>query len=429
VRLCIAGAAPDTGNLGVSALCIATVEALRRRAPDAEIFVLDHGRGERPDPLLTAAACGRGGGVYRVGAYSTRRVWRPESLARVSLGARMGIGAGAARAIRTADAVLDISGGDSFAELYGPARLRAVMRIKKIALACGRPLVLLPQTYGPFGKVAAREGAAEVLSRASLAFARDEASLGVVRRVLGKRFDPARHCGAADVAFTLRAERPPFCDSVAWWTGQGLARVAVNVSGLLLNRPAAAARFGMSCDYGALMRGLVGRLSERGAAVLLVPHVVTRAGHEEDDATACRSVIRGLPAALRSRVRVMSPLADPRQVKWVIGRGEWFCGMRMHSGIAALSSGVPAAAVAYSGKTAGVFAGCGLGGAVVDGRGSTTAEALERLWREWQMRSARRAVLRATLPRVVDRAEGAFDLTFEAVLGVSARRQALREAA
>ncbi len=47
LRLCLFGAAPDTGNLGVSALCYAVVGGLARHEPAPDLTVFDEGTGVR----------------------------------------------------------------------------------------------------------------------------------------------------------------------------------------------------------------------------------------------------------------------------------------------------------------------------------------------------------------------------------------------
>ena len=72
----------------------------------------------------------------------------------------------------------------------------------------------------------------------------------------------------------------------------------------------------------------------------------------------------------------------------------------MHSTIAALSSGVATAALAYSLKTRGVFATCGMAEAVVDLRESTGPGALASLQRLWGRRQQDTAALGRHLPSV-----------------------------
>ena len=52
--------------------------------------------------------------------------------------------------VRRADAVVDIGAGDSFADIYGPGRLRRLFAMKFLTHLARRPLVVAPQTIGPF---------------------------------------------------------------------------------------------------------------------------------------------------------------------------------------------------------------------------------------------------------------------------------------
>lgn len=82
----------------------------------------------------------------------------------------------------------------------------------------------------------------------------------------------------------------------------------------------------------------------------------------------------------------------------------------MHSTIAALSSGVPAAAIAYSPKTLGVFETCGQGAHVADPRPALETDGVvEQLWQSWTVRKEARQSLHATLPAVLRRAEEQMD--------------------
>jgi polysaccharide pyruvyl transferase WcaK-like protein len=67
---------------------------------------------------------------------------------------------------------------------------------------------------------------------------------------------------------------------------------------------------------------------------------------------------------------------DQHEIKGVIGMCDFFIGSRMHACIAALSQGIPTAALAYSKKFLGVFKTVGMESAVIDGRECDTAEAL-----------------------------------------------------
>ncbi len=402
--LCLFGAAPGTNNLGVDALCHATVTGLVERLPTARFTVFDYRRGVR------AASVPRAAGdvpVALVGANHSRRLWRSDTLRTMralgragALGGRLSPGLAA---LRGADAVLDLSGGDSFTDLYGRERFDTVTLPKWIALEQGRPLVLLPQTYGPFQDARTRAEAAAVVGAADYAWARDARSFDVLRSLLDDRFDPARHRLGVDMAFGLEVRRRPGgLDRVldAWHERSAGSSagplVGVNVSGLVWLSEERARSYGFRADYRALTLGLVRRLlAEDGVRVVLVPHVLEPVGHYESDLEACRAVAAEL--GVGERLHVLQPPYSPSEVKAEIARLDWFVGTRMHATIAALSTGVPAAAVAYSPKFKGVFERCGLGAAVADPTTLDADAAVEVLMAAWQRRAEDRRSLAAAL--------------------------------
>lgn len=412
LRICLFNAALDTANLGVSALGESVAHSLRSAHPDSSLAVFDCSPGAS---TIQLGAIDRGKPVLRCGGYHTRRIYRPESLWNIRVCAHLGgLWNPGARLLRAADAVLDITGGDSFTDLYGAKRFFAGVLPKRIALGLLKPLILLPQTYGPFASPRNRRIAQDIVRRSAMAWARDERSFDVLKDLLGGAFDPVRHRSGVDVAFGLPAVRPSedALGAAAAWLGDRSAPLAgLNVSGLVMNRPETAARqYGLQADYGQAVISLVRRLlTHSGARILLLPHVVTPPGHYESDIEACNRVADAVTGEAGGRVAVLPALHGPCEVKWVISQLDWFCGTRMHATIAALSSGVPAAAIAYSPKTLGVFETCGQGAHVADPRQLDTEDVAERLWQSWGAREEARRSLRAALPAVLRRAEEQMD--------------------
>ena len=325
-----------------------------------------------------------------------------------------------ARWVMDVDSALDISGGDSFTDLYGPQRFQTVCLPKLTALRLGRPLILLPQTYGPFQAEDTRRRAASIVRRASMAWARDARSFETLKQLLGDAFDPERHRVGVDVAFGMKAQAPG-ADAAAALPFEAAARagrpvVGFNVSGLIWNDPEKArTRYGFRADYREVVVRFLTRLLEReDIELLLVPHVLAASGHVESDTDACVAAREALPEALRARAHVLRGVDTAPQAKWVIARCDWFCGTRMHATIAGLSSAVPTAAIAYSLKTAGVFETCSVGDAVVDPRELGTEAAVERLWEVWQDRERHRAILSREQPSMQARTADQMDRIFAA---------------
>lgn len=391
----LAGAAIGTGNRGVEALARSVIDSIGRHSADVVLSVLDDGWGVRTAPELGAHA-------DLVGVRWSRRWHRPESWARIHLAQTLGrdTNVPAAR-IAAADAVLDLSGGDSFTDLYGAARLAAVSAPKRAAIRAERPLVLLPQTYGPFATSRGRKTAERIIRSASLAYARDLWSHEQLMSLAGSDADHTRLRRGVDVAFGLETRRPTeeVADQVEGWAS--CLTAGVNVSGLLV-RGTAREQFGLAGDYITTMTELVRRLLADGALVVFVPHVHSSGGAGESDMVAIRRIRERLSESQRSRTRCVPPELNAAEVKWCIAQLDWFVGSRMHATIAALSTLTPAAAYAYSDKTSGVFETCGMHSQVVDARQSTGDEAVDAILDSFNNREIIREDLAARVPTVIE---------------------------
>jgi polysaccharide pyruvyl transferase WcaK-like protein len=317
------------------------------------------------------------------------------------------------RIIDSCDAVLDVSGGDSFSDIYGWKRFSSVYWSKQIALSRGRPLILMPQTYGPYRDPKVLALAESVTRGAAMAWARDPNSFAAMKRLLGSNFDPMIHRQGVDMAFSLpprdAAEHIP--PQLAAWLAESPRRlpvVGINVSGLIYNDPVRArSNYHLAADYRAVISGFVARLLERTVArIVLISHVMDRPGHYESDLEACMNISGAIKGTAAERVLVAPIVLDQSEVKWLISRMDWFCGTRMHSTIAALSSGIPTAAIAYSDKTLGVFTTCSQGSQVFDPRTLETDAVIEGVWQSFLDRDALRHSLTENLPRVTDLAAG-----------------------
>ncbi|MEO5953327.1 MAG: polysaccharide pyruvyl transferase family protein, partial [Chloroflexia bacterium] len=127
-----------------------------------------------------------------------------------------------AQALRS-DMVIDIGGGDSFADIYGVRRLRRMFILKYLTHLARTPLVMAPQTIGPFTKPVSRFIARLSMRLCAIVATRDTLSttaareMGVTRPIIE----------ASDVALRLQFDPPSP-------RAGGPVRVGLNVSGLLM---------------------------------------------------------------------------------------------------------------------------------------------------------------------------------------------------
>ncbi|WP_419191148.1 polysaccharide pyruvyl transferase family protein [Saltatorellus ferox] len=424
-HFCLFGAAPGTNNLGVDALSQGVLGGIAARCPGATFTVFDYRRGQRSGSFVmtTPDASERSVSYDLLGANHSRRMWRGDTLKVMQIAGRLRLPNAGVEAMKRATAVLDLSGGDSFTDLYGRHRFETVSLPKRLSLDLGVPLVLLPQTYGPFVDAGMRAEAADLCRGASSAWARDARSFEVLKSLLGDTFDASRHRLGVDVAFGMRPRRRPggISPILDRWIEErdgsnGPPVVGLNVSGLVWGSPERAKSYGFILDYRSLVtRFLTWLTTSTDARVALVPHVIEPEGHYESDPQASRELLETLPKEHRDRVTILSPPFEPAEIKHEIGRLDWFNGTRMHATIAALSTGVPASAIAYSPKFLGVFEIANQSPGVADPTTLSEEEALQTLRSSYEARASSRTPLAAALPKI----ESTLNAQFEAILSAS----------
>lgn len=324
----------NSDNLGVGALTVSQIAIARAAAARAGVavrFLVLGWSGRRP-----AYVTGPG---IEAGAFRQRALLQPG-------GAFGGL-------LRRTDLVLDIGAGDSFADIYGARRATMQLVSKGRVLAARRPLVLSPQTVGPFRRPWARAGALAIMRRAHAVFTRDELS---VRFLRDAGFDGEIR-QASDVALRLP------CDAPASRRPGGVVRVGLNVSGLLFSGGYDRSNmFALKADYGQAMRRLAAALAgEEGRAAAgapvelhLVSHVISDDQPVEDDFRVAERIAAATPGSI-----VAPRFGSPSEAKTYIAGLDFFAGSRMHACIAAFSSGVPVVPLAYSRKFAGLFGSLG----------------------------------------------------------------------
>lgn len=265
------------------------------------------------------------------------------------------------KVLKKSDFVLDIGEGDSWADIYGGRRFAFQAGTKLVAIALGKPLILAPQTIGPFDRPLSRRISDLVMNRALAVFTRD---------TLSSDYVAARKIRSESAEFIDVAFRLPFA---ARARDDATLRVGVNVSGLLYRGGYSGRNeLGLTIDYREFTHLLIAELLQRGVEVHLVPHVGVASADEGNDNDG--SII----AELRQRfpqVHVPEPFVDSSDAKSYISGLNFLIGGRMHACIGAFSSGTPVVPIAYSRKFNGLFGTLGYRH-FVDGKAADTRDAL-----------------------------------------------------
>jgi len=412
-KILLLGAGFTTRNMGVWALTSGAIASALNAYPDARIFVLDY----HAEPASYEVEHPRGtAAVDMINVRFSKKFWLPNNILRLLLTALLiklvpfkGIQDRLFRRncwlshIQTADFAGAVSGGDSFSDIYGLARLLYVALPQILCLVVGRPLILLPQTIGPFDSAFGRAAAGYVLKRASRVYSRDRVSIDEAKRLCGK--NAARIEFSYDLGFILepriRMERVPA------WLAERENRsplVGVNVSGLLyIGGYTQKNMFGLKGDYRHLIHAIIDRfIVEHNAHVMLVPHVMGSAANRESDFLACRAIFEASKDEVRNRLHLIEEEYDHHEIKALIGRCDFFIGSRMHACIAALSQSIPAVGLAYSKKFIGVFSSIGMEGLVFDLREADEDATVRQVGEIFVRRLEFRADLEKKMPAVRD---------------------------
>jgi polysaccharide pyruvyl transferase WcaK-like protein len=278
---------------------------------------------------------------------------------------------GFGRDVKKLDVMLDIGAGDSFTDIYQNRRFALMVGTKFRTHMAGVPLVLSPQTIGPFSHQPHTALAAMALKAADAVFARDPLSFDAARALAPS----ARVERSVDVAFVLPYEAGPKGPRI---------RVGLNVSGLLYNGGYTGRNeFGLAVDYRDFTHRLVEVfLAMEGVSVELIEHVSSPEQPRDDDGVAVDAVFARYPAARR-----IPPFSNPSEAKSHISGLDFLVGARMHATIAAFSSGVPVVPVSYSRKFEGLFGGLGYE-RLVPAKGISTEDALALTLKAFAERNA-----------------------------------------
>lgn len=394
-NVCILGASLNTGNMGVSALAASLVKLIREVQPEAEISFFLGAKSTEPQKLILAEQPLEIRVInYRLSPKAKLR----EHLAWLFLAAALYRFVPVASwkesilrsnqrldALKRADFVGNICGGDSFSDIYGMGRFITGAAVSLIVILLGNKLHLLPQTYGPYKSKTSQYLARVIMERSGAILARDRGSLEYVRQILGRRIQSKTVQYCPDVAFALEAALPDM-QAIHPRLNSEVQRnlVGLNVNGLMYNGGYTRNNmFGLALDYRRFVHEAARKLLEQtDCSLLLIPHTFAPEGDVESDTQACRELFDSLKE-FTGRIHMLHGEHDQHAVKGIIGLCTFFIGSRMHACIAALSQGIPTVGVAYSGKFRGVFESAGVGHMVIDGRDASLNEAIGRLLSLW----------------------------------------------
>lgn len=242
--------------------------------------------------------------------------------------------------VRNVALVAAINGGDGFSDIYGERLWQSRLRQIKFAMKTKTPLILLPQTIGPFKDPQILAEAKQIMEYADKVYVRDT--------------QYAKELDKMEIKYELTNDLSAYMKPEPWNIDIKPDSIGINVSGLAYSnnfRDLA----GQFAAYPELMTKLVQHFQKKGKTIYLIPHAYGYNDPEwdNDDMISGREFYNSLED--KTNVFFIDKDLISPQVKYVISKMSFFIGTRMHANFAAIFTKVPVFGLAYSFKFQGAF--------------------------------------------------------------------------
>lgn len=237
-------------------------------------------------------------------------------------------------------------GGDGFSDIYGERDFLNRMNQTKLLKRANVPLIMLPQTVGPFKSKEMYKVAIDILRYAKEVYVRD-----------GKFVDEFKKLR---IPYVQTKDISSYMIPEPWPINIEEKAIGLNVSGLAYSNSFHSLENQFD-SYPELIERIINHFRAKGCVIYLIPHSYGYTSPiEDDDMLACREAY-GRLADKNNVVLIDTDMSAP-QVKFLISKMTFFIGARMHANFAAIYTGVPVFGTAYSYKFEGAFNANGLDG-------------------------------------------------------------------
>jgi colanic acid/amylovoran biosynthesis protein len=240
-----------------------------------------------------------------------------------------------------------------------------------VAHTLGVPVVVLPNSFGPFENHGTRVFARLVLDRCKAIACRESRSAHTLR-TLGIRESLIEE--VPDMGWTVRPEHEAVAEEFRAFRESKQPNRLVGLTVRPWRFPGHPDPQKAWRTYVRCIREFVTWLNHAGYVPVLFSHSIGPHDHEDD-----RIAIREVVQDMSQRCKVISGDFSPGQLKAMYRLVDFFVGTRMHSVIFALGMNVPSIAISYQGpKAPGIMAECGLSEFVLDISSVETSALIER---------------------------------------------------
>lgn len=211
------------------------------------------------------------------------------------------------RMIKQVEYVAAINGGDGFSDIYNTTSFLNRLPDINLAMKFNIPVIILPQTLGPFRESKNKVIADRILCYASQIFVRDDKYASDLE-AMGLKYEQTR-----DLSYYMKPE--PFNIEIK------ANAIGINISGLAYSNKFRTLS-GQFSTYPYLINKLIVYFQQKNIALIM-----------------------------QFRIDITCSF----QIKFIISQMKFFIGTRMHANFAAMYTGVPLFGLAYSYKFQGAF--------------------------------------------------------------------------
>lgn len=414
MNICILGITFDAENMGVSALAEGIVQSILKCNPNADITFLNYGlnNGE-----IAFHYNGKQIRITKANMRFSKKPYLNNNIARLLLLALIARLTPVKKykerlinrnyylsVINKADIVASIAGGDSFSDIYGMGRFYYVTLPQILCIILGKEILQLPQTYGPFNKSITKIISKFILKRSCSIFSRDYQGVQQVKELLNNKNVESKVMFSYDVGFIVEPKITNKAD-IDYFNTMSSEKplVGLNVSGLLyMGGYSRQNMFKFIVDYKVLINVLIEKIIAKWKAnVILVPHVFGELHlNPESDQAICGQIYESYKGIYGKNIFYPNGKYNHREIKYIIGKCNFFLGSRMHACIAAISQNIPTVSIAYSKKFIGVMETVGMTPYIADPRVMKIDEILQVIETAWKKKEEIREKLEIIIPQV-----------------------------
>ena len=400
LRIALFGVSFSNSNLGVRSLGCGILTLLLKKYPNAEIYCFSANPDELEEIVLDGRVIPIHPILFNIGfkfilqdnvynLYFKSLLYKWFKIKLFSDGSILSVLSGC-------DLALDITGGDSFSDIYGIKRFVAICLYKIIIFNMRKRLVLLPQTYGPFRSIFSKTLAKKAIFGASDIFTRDKLSLNCLKDEFSIKKEIKLF---PDVGFALH-EKPYEWKEVKDFIG-------INISGLVYEGGNKKKNdYGLLCDYPELIKKILHFfLEEKNQKVVLIPHVFVYQ-RIDNDINVIRKILKECP---HPNLSMIEPNFDEEEFRSVIKSAQLFIGSRMHACISSCCQLIPTICLAYSRKFAGVMETIGYDRFVLNMQRSSTDELFGSIKEMYYKKEEMAGVLRKEIPKAREKLDSLFE--------------------